>query len=146
MHRIVSLLLIPLCLMGQFFCPHSHVGTVVDEPIEHSSRPHVHLSASYDHQRHHQVADHCHDGEDPVAPETASPLTDHDRDALYLADSTCDSRILVVRQMVDFPPASGVWSAVPTPTPQCASIEGIFNPLDPYGGLPIYLRIASLRI
>lgn len=153
MHRLVSLLLIPLCLMGQFFCPHSHHGTGVAEPSGHSARPHIHLSGGHDHHHGHPHRHHSHgesdDADHPAestVPESASPLTDHDRDALYLVNSSCDSRLSAVRVIVDFSPASGFWAFAPMPLLSPLSTAGAFDPPDRYGGLALYLRVSSLRI
>ncbi len=152
MQKLVSLLLIPLCLMGQFFCPHSHHGTGVAEPSGHSARPHIHLSGGPDHRHGHTHHHHGHRDSDadhaaePTDHESATPLTDHDRDALYFSCPACDSRIVVAKQTLEFPPAAALWSS------DCASIQphqslaAHFDPPDESWGLPLYLRISSLRI
>lgn len=153
MHRLLSLLLIPTCLMGQLFCPHSHVGTGVAEPQGHAVRPHIHLSGGHDHchgrpHRHHsdQGIEHSHHAAEAAVPESASPLTDHDQDALYFTCHTCDSRIVVAKQTLDFPPAVGLGKSAGKLGLQQWSIADHFDPPDEHGGLPLYLRISSLRI
>ena len=90
MRRFISLLLIPMFVLGQVL-PHSHAGSDIVAPDEHADRPHIHLSVHHHHHGehaehgHHGTDDHEHDG-DHGTPQDSS--TEHDSDAIYLID--CD--------------------------------------------------------
>lgn len=156
MRRFVSLLLIPLYLIGAPM-PHSHCGTGVVEPNNHATQPHLHLAGGHDHSHSHSAShghqhsaalDH-HDDEDSGSTgsePSVTPRTDHDADALYLTDQTSDGR----RHVVEPPTGAFALQAIVVDDDrlgrQKAHFKWAWPPPDADGGLPIYLRISSLRI
>ena len=158
MRRFVSLLLIPLCLFGAPM-PHSHHGTSVAEPNNHAMQPHLHLAGGHNHghphsashgHRHSAALDHHHDHEEDSGATGSdpgvAPLTDHDADALYLTEQTSDGR----RHVVEPPTGAYAMQAIVVDDDrlgrQEAHLKWAWPPPDADGGLPIYLRISSLRI
>ena len=162
MNRFVSLLLIPIFMLGHVL-PHSHAGTSVVEPNGHSLRPHIHLSSDHHHDDHHHDDhddddhdddDHEHhhagdqsDGEhsETAATATLSVPTDHDSDAVYFSDSDWTASRTVATTLVDS--ATVAWTSL-APSFDCDSRPGCRcgDPPDRYAGLPIYLLTASLRL
>lgn len=148
MRQILSLLLVPLCLLGQMVCPHAHCGTEVTESLAHSARPHIHLSGGHEDchglAHGHRDQDHSNSDEKPFWSE--SPLTDHDHGVLYLTCHDFGSRIVVAKQTIDLAPL-----AVLSPTTAKLDSElhcrfvSCKSPPEP-GGLAIYLRDSALRI
>jgi hypothetical protein len=59
MQRLVALLLIPLCALGQLFCTHSGSSNEAN----HGVRPHIHLAGL-----------HCHSHPLPVVPSGHAPV------------------------------------------------------------------------
>jgi len=159
MRRFVSLVLISLCLVGQSWS-HSHTEYGMSEPDGHSAQPHIHLRGEHRHEHghhhghthkashHHGPAapDRRHGANDPAVPKIDVPLTDHDQDAVYLVDLAYDGRCHVLPLTVDSTRLAGTWSIVPALRPLFPTSAGVFDLPDPYGGLPIFLRTASLRI
>lgn len=147
MNRFVSLLLIPLFVLGQVL-PHSHAGSGVVEPDDHSARPHVHLSHS--HHEHGDGHEHGHEHDTVVSSLdgfTATPHSaNHDHDAVYFAASTVfASRAVVATQfewstMLDLPLPSTLAIG------ELRSCSRISDPPDRCSPIPIYLLVASLRL
>ncbi|WP_146531604.1 hypothetical protein [Novipirellula artificiosorum] len=145
MNRFVSFLLIPMFLLGQAL-PHSHAGSAVVEPDDHSLRPHFHLAHS-----HHDDAlehGHQHDAEVVSLAGLGENLhsSNHDHDAIYVAASTFSTnRAVVATQsdwltMLDLPlPFTMVVGDLRT----CSRIS---DPPDRCSPIPIYLLVASLRL
>ena len=150
MSRLISLLLIPLIVLGQGL-PHAHAEDGMCVPSDHGSRPHIHWDLGH----HHDCHDHDDCGEhgpestnDHEDPDLASsPPSDHDSTAIYLASGTfCLVRVddspdlgsLIVYTLAASPLVTdGLhWSS--THAPRAAP-----NRL---AKLPIYLAIASLRL
>jgi hypothetical protein len=151
-NRLLSLLLIPMFVLGQMM-PHSHAGSGMVEPDDHASRPHVHLSVDHSH---HHGDDHDHaDGEhndDAVNNEADSHGNtgyslprEHDADAIYLGHSIALVARSAAPHPVDFSDCG--WAEEYQRDPR-ASLPEILRSTAPerYGGLPIYLLVASLRL
>ena len=151
MNRFLSVLLIPLFVLGQAL-PHSHAGSGMVEPVDHAARPHLHLFLGHspDHT-HHDDGDHDRDhGEqvdsvDSTSVHFLSTHDDHDSDAVYLVKSdTSLSRSLSVERAgcpiaFDFVELCFDW-------PKGLAF-GFANLLpDRPAGLPIYLLVGSLRL
>lgn len=159
MQRIVSLLLLPLCMLDGLFCPHVHVGLGADAPERHSARPHIHLSGGHhhapmrspgDHHRHgdherHGI-DHAHAAQEPASPGATSPLTNHDQDALYVAGPAGDGRPVVGNQTLSSLSTAFSRDCAGALNPRLRACAELSHPPDKYGGLPLYLRVSSLRI
>ncbi len=152
MNRFVSLLLIPMFMLGHVL-PHSHVGGSIVEPNGHSLRPHIHLSSDH-HHHHDDVDDHEHrqagDQADAEHSQTAvaaslSVPIDHDSDAVYLAAANWTASRTIVTTQADS--ATLDWTTL-APLVDRDSCPGclIGHQPDRYAGLPIYLRTASLRL
>ncbi|MGB7324810.1 MAG: hypothetical protein WBD31_08050 [Rubripirellula sp.] len=149
MNRFVSLLLIPMFMLGHAL-PHSHAGTAVVEPDGHSLRPHIHVSGGHhhDHDDHDHGHHHAGDPSQTECPEDAGTNsllapTDHDSDAIYLVDSDWTMSRTVAAPRVDL--VTGAWS-MPAPSVTRAQLRVGDDPPDRYAGLPIYLLTASLRL
>lgn len=149
MSRLVSLLLIPLCLLGQPM-PHAHSGSDANTPKDHDARPHVHIGGGHSHSHgkaHHHgaAAGHHHDDDGPVQ-NAVSSLADHESDALYLSDFRADGSLKKVQSPTDAIPLSVVWELVWPVVQSESPCWNVMQPPDPFGGMPVYLRTASLRI
>jgi len=151
MNRFVSLLLIPMFMLGHAL-PHSHAGTGVVEPDGHSLRSHIHVSGGHHHDHDDDGHDHHHAG-DPSQPERSEDAgantllvpIDHDSDAVYLVDSDWTLSRTVAAPRVDL--VTVAWSS---PAPSINRVGRLVcrfgDPPDRYAGLPIYLLTASLRL
>lgn len=164
MKQLVSLLLIPMIVLGQAM-PHSHAGTGVAESDDHASRPHLHLSIGHSHHHDADHADHEHDHgtikteADDFASSGYSLPIEHDSDAIYLAQHIASHIRSVAKHHVDtgdcvfaetldwnhrtYSPK--VLSSV-TPDRYAATAERYAATAERYAGPPIYLLVASLRI
>lgn len=153
MNRIVSLLLIPLLMLGHVL-PHSHVGTGTDQPDDHAARPHIHLAShdsgtdSHEHaevSEDHEHGDSIHQNSDAIAnSDGISGRNDHDDDAIYLANSPSTFGRSVGTKQIDLPVAFVV-------ADQCLAQSQTHQPqrvIPPQrsSSLPIYLLTASLRL
>ena len=151
MTRLVSLLLVPFFVLGPAL-PHSHAGTGVVEPDGHSIRAHVHLSGSHHHDHdgdehgHHQSGDQADASGSKTATSAAfSVSTDHDSDAIYLADTNWTASRTVAAPPVHS--AILIWTSLAPSVNRDARIGCRFgHPPDRYARLPIYLLTASLRL
>ncbi|WP_068138662.1 hypothetical protein [Roseimaritima ulvae] len=159
MNRVVSLLLIPMFLLGQCSA-HAHGGSGVSGSETHGQRPHLHVGAisgqsQEPHPRGHQNAhgdEPSHDHGHPHAGvefNTANSLLsnhrDHDADAIYFAGGvTVSGRIDKVNDPCPVVLAS-MWCCDEL-KPSTAVDSASCNPPDRYGNLPIYLQTASLRL
>ncbi len=152
MRRFVSVLLIPLCLFGALM-PHSHHGTSEVNPNSHATQPHLHFAVGHIHghshfvfrgHQHSTVLDHHHaeKGGSAGGNRDVAPLSDHDADALYLTDQTSDGR----RQVVEPTNTFAMQADDERLGRREANRKWAWPPPDAEGGLPIYLRISSLRI
>jgi len=149
MYRVVSLLLIPMFMLGHVL-PHSHAGTGVVEPGEHSIRGHIHLVGGHHHDQDGENHEHHHGdqsdatGSKAATSATFSATTDHDSDAVYLAENHWTSSRTTVPQVDS---AVLVWTSF-SPSVERDSRMGcrFGDPPDRYAGLPIYLLTASLRL
>lgn len=144
-------------LMLGHVLPHSHAGTGVVEPDGHSLRSHIHISDRHHHDHdssihadsghhHHHAGDQSEaDSSETVAGDTLSVPTDHDSDAVYLADTYWTVSRTVVAPQIDS--ATLVWASVAPPVNRDGrTADRIGDPPDRYAGLPIYLLTASLRL
>jgi len=153
MKRLVSLLLIPMFMLGQPL-PHSHAGAGVDQPDDHAARPHVHL-AQQDHHHGHSHAepemeadDHRDDSGVSDADEGIAAifgLNGHDDNAFYLANLTLSHHRL------SFGGEQNHFAVVQYNVPEyfgCRPMSGpqFLVPSQRYSSLPIYLLMASLRL
>lgn len=154
MNRFLSLLLIPLLMLGHVL-PHSHDGIGMEQVDGHAARPHIHLTSHHHHGHSHEHAQVSDEHEHGYAIHQKcdaelhrlgiSGLVDHDSDAVYLAsaslayvrlsgiDSPSSDLVAVVSEhslIVDFPTTRPV-SAIP---------------LRRSSSLPLYLLTASLRL
>jgi hypothetical protein len=145
MNRLISLLLIPLFMLGQPL-PHSHAGTGIIEPDGHSIRPHIHVAGGHSHD----TSDHHHvhagqsaaDGVVVAVAETAP--TDHNSDAIYLVDGKWTASRTVVVSKIVF--AELAWTSLAPVNREVDHACRFSDPPDRYAGLPIYLLTASLRL
>lgn len=160
MRRVISLLLMPFCLIGQGV-PHTHWGTGVCEPHDHASRSHVHLHGavqdnhSHGHHAHHHganIAAHHHDDDDaetlPTLP-AFTTIADHDADAFYVNGNTPTNGRRPADQIASTDDlAASVFSHTRLTDPHCARLGRCFGVAPPgsAGHLPLYLANASLRI
>ena len=172
MRKLVSLLLIPLAVLGQCL-PHSHAGVGAHAPDDHSSRPHIHLSGGHQHDSldddHHQTERH-HDGrsddeqghhrtdfgdanfeipqwvQPSVAPRSDFAVpTDHDSDAIYFADPSCAVKLadsVPYDDLMDF----GWGRSTPFVLGNAGIRNRISHPPDRYASLPIFLTVSSLLL
>lgn len=156
MRLIVSLLLIPMLLFGPPM-PHVHGGSDVELPEAHHQRPHIHVGWGHHHvdadgHHHHGQHSHHHHGDDEQSDDPIDSMTaslsihfDHDSDAVYLASSDWS----VSRSLSTENGESQISAAVACLRPSCCSerrlTAKIWKP-DQGPGLPVYLRIASLRL
>ena len=146
MCKFVSLLLIPLIVLGQSL-PHSHTGTGVAEPNGHSQRPHVHF-----HSHDHLAKAHTHHNHKPSSKdkksrhcELVAPLADHDSDAIYLSATTKLIRTYP-SIVIDFLVADS--AAYPIIEVFCRDqcLYRSADPPDKHSGLPFYLLNSSLLL
>jgi hypothetical protein len=73
-------------------------------------------------------------------------LTNHDHDALYVTGLAGDGRSAAGKQPLSFP-ASVPWlQCVGVGKPRPGACADRTDPPDVPGGLPLYLRVSSLRI
>lgn len=146
MHRLITLLLIPIFLLGRPM-PHSHAGTGIAEPNGHNLRPHIHLHSDHhwhdhDHQSHDRSSDKAGEQEHSV---DLLLVAEHDADAVYFVSETCSewkqSGASIVQTL-------GVTSfnVVPARRPERECRYHQWHPPDFSGELPIYLLTASLRL
>ncbi|QDS92422.1 hypothetical protein FF011L_11650 [Roseimaritima multifibrata] len=152
MNRILSLLLIPLFMLGHIL-PHSHAGVGVDEAHGDAYRPHIHVSSGHhDGHNHHAAGEHHHAG-DHTAPESApasatlvlTAPVDHDFGAIYIADTDWTTIRTTAAPTVASVPS--VWGSLAFSLDlDSCSIGRWDEPVDHYGRLPIYLLTASLRL
>ncbi len=144
MSRVVALLLIPLCLLGQPM-PHAHSVAEHDQRSKHDGRAHIHLGHSH-HHGHHAHGDHHHHG-DEAPLQSVSELPEHDADAIFLGDFHASGSL----KKVDVPQCplmtALLWSWL---TPILVDVDQhssyVLSPPDPLGGTPVYLKTTSLRI
>jgi len=151
-NRVLSLLLIPLFMLGQAM-PHSHAGTGVFESEDQASRPHVHLSV--DHSHHHGDDQGHADNEQNDKPVTSE--ADSRGSSAYLLPCGYDAGAIYVGQnfasidrssapisidVGDFGSVIEFWGDLGVPTP--ASLRPAWS--ERHAGLPIYLLVASLRL
>ena len=144
MSRLVALLLIPLCLLGQAM-PHSHAGSRSGEPEDHGDRPHVHLGHHHGHS-HECDHRHHHDDEECPAGNRVCSGTDHDSDAVYLGDFLASVSLKTVSAPAAASIVAALWSTCVPVVPAVTVCRYLAAPPDPSGGLPVYLRTTSLRI
>jgi hypothetical protein len=170
--HVISLFLMPLMLANQGPClAHTHHASLT-EPLDHASRPHIHLAChghndavqSHDHaaaHTHDHHADHSHhsaqqpdEGADEWAsesPQAGSSAPEHEHDAVYFAVTTpitSKADWNGGRRADDQP--FGWMLYVPSPDE-----DNVFLRLGPRTGLPtalmdadcpIFLRTLSLRL
>lgn len=152
MYRCVSLILIPMFLLGHGL-PHSHTGSSVVEPNGHSLRPHVHVFSGH----HHSHDDEEHGDEEHsdsrldaklAATGASAYLTvpsDHDSDAIYCSTAGWTVSRSIAKTQLDCP--TPVWT-LPSLSivPVLRTGYRFQSLLDRYAKQPIYLLIASLRL
>ena len=138
MSRLIVILLIPLCLIGQPL-PHAHGKARAGDSSDYAARPHVHL--------HHlslvcglQGCRHC-EGADSVS---ASP--EHDRDAIYLGDFHADGslkKVSLVDSAILLVPA---WDCLLPGGPLAGTAARVVSTRTSLNDTPIFLLTGSLRI
>lgn len=164
-HRLVCLLLVPGMLVSQCVSlTHSHAGSDVTEPEDHSSRPHFHTHGhSHTHHdlghNHQESVGHSHDGnsncehasgdQEVHLPTAIASKDNHDADAAYLSD------------VVDLSRGKRGKDAINVGSPTCVSISrrrlivgGSAGASPRFGqpqsvfdaSCPTYLRTLSLRL
>lgn len=164
MCQLVSLVLIPLLLVGQSVgLAHTHHGTGIAETEDHAVRPHFHTHGAKGHRHtHHRHGSTAASGVDwlkhhrhgkshgtPQAPDWHS-IDDHDDDAVYvlmavtwgvgrrLAADDCVVRSVIAH---DAKTTEKAWVS--------ATNDGLVLGLPPpvlLSRIPLYLRNLSLRI
>jgi hypothetical protein len=158
MGRIVSLLLIPMFMLGQAL-PHSHAGSGVAEPECHSRRPHVHLDFDHhhasdgdDHDHHHASDDHGHhhsgqqgDTSDTDSSAAFSIPLDHDSGAVYFTQTDWTTTRTVASLKVDS--SDLLWTSIASLFVCDPRMRNrLSDPPDRYWPRPIYLLTASFRL
>lgn len=100
MLRGLTIFLIPALLVSQSFVAvsHSHEGTLMVQPEDHSSRPHVHLCGT--HSDHDLKSQHSHQGDqqDPGAAVVAD--LEHDADAIDVDATSSMSREIRAQKLI----------------------------------------------
>ena len=149
MRCTISLILIPFCLLGQPM-PHSHFGLSTAESKGHSERPHIHVCGGHRHDHGSNGHTHTHHShprsESPLIPTDRGHEPDHDHDAVYLSNCIYDARFPVVQRTSDAITLIGMWITTSDLGQLRISCDCAIDHRDPYGGVPLYLSIASLRI
>lgn len=160
-HRVVSLLLVPMLLLQGVSFAHSHDGTGVEEPDEHAQTRHLHcpLFGTHSHPHHHDGEHHHHDDQDDSDADAApqggddtsgqqAPARDHDDDAVYAPEAMTNS---VPGQQ--WSGSAGWFALVTTLGMVFTSIAPVPPPprthpppLLPFGDCPLYLRTLTLLI
>lgn len=147
MYRVVSSLLILLVLASQSFCAaHSHIGTSVVEPEEHSTRPHVHLHGGKHHHGQHSHRKHEDSREESLAIQSGNGLVDHDSNALYFPETTLVNDVNTVKlSNTESSVACVIYDESTVIVSSRIGLEGNLPP--PLSGLkcPLYLRTLSIR-
>ena len=147
MRLLVSLLLIPLFVLGQVL-PHSHAGTGISVPHDHASRPHIHL---HGHDHHHDHGHHDEHGDDEKeesgndSDDLLTESSDHDSDAVYLPESDWTVSRKVPHQM-DLSFVVLAYEDCHKPFVVEGRLQAAFHPPDRESTLPVYLLTASLRL
>lgn len=164
MRQLISLLLIPLAMLGQCL-PHSHLGSGAHSLDDHSPRPHIHLSGGHQHAS--PDGDHHHDGlvddgehhndidaanfelpqlvQTDRAPFSVSVPADHDSDAIYFADQSCAVKLtdsVPHDDSLDF----GWSKSTPFVLGNARIHNRISHPPDRFASLPIFLKVSSLLL
>lgn len=152
--RCTTTLLMLACLTSQLVVvPHSHGASGENQPCDHNTRPHVHVSW-FDHVDHSHDVGHTHrhecDGSHshPTSSDSNSGNDDHDSDAVYLPNDTGVSlpgksvvsleNLLVVSTLAI--------AAIPTPQAisECLADANSSDKCGP--ACPLYLALRALRI
>ena len=147
MRPFISLLLIPMLLVGHAL-PHSHSGSGIVVPDKRAHRPHIHLGIHHHHhdgdKHDHHLPDNENDGRDQGSH--VDSTTDHDSDAVYLADCDLAGNRMVDGLELDFLPAA--WISVDSITNMVSgrSLRAGDPPDRPIGALPVYLLTATFRL
>lgn len=164
MCRLVSLVLIPLLLVGQSVgLAHTHEGQGIAEPVDHAVRPHFHTHGAKGHRHHHHShanttanglgrVKHHDQGNVHESPQPASwrSMDDHDEDAVYV--STAVTLGIGRRLAADESMMRSIIShdaAMTDKTWERATGYGLVLGLPPpvsLSRIPLYLRNLSLRI
>ena len=161
MRSFISLLLIPLVMLGQPL-PHSHAGTNVVETSDHASRPHLHVAsghaphkhADHNHTNHsqrnssHWDGEHHHQHANSSVANTVAALsqsTEHDADAVYGAGTSCTVKRTPIRSDLSFVVIDREL-VVPLAMNDASPYSRTSDPPDRYAKLPLFLLIASLRL
>ena len=147
MRRLISLLLIPMFVLGQAL-PHSHAESGIIAPDKHGERPHVHVSVHH-HQHHgNEHGHHLPSPEDESSKQEShhDSTTDHESDAVYLVD--CDLAGDRSADSLDLNSLPLGWSIVDLTSDTVSGeyLEACDPPDKPPGALPVYLLTASLRL
>ena len=137
MRWFVSLLLIPMCLLGNPL-PHAHCGSGASGPADHAARPHIHLLGGHHPfhspmaQHRHGQAGHNHD-QPPSQASTVCPMGDHEADAFYLADWSTSLRSTAI----ELPAGSDGWAdcVCDVPKPDACSTSLFLTWRPPMAGL-----------
>lgn len=146
MSRVIALLLIPLCLLGQPM-PHAHADRSGKD--DHDARTHIHVGhvhPGHCHHHSHGGGHHHHHDAEPGLP-GLSDLPDHDADAVFLGDFRSGGslrKVAVPQWNLDH---AAVWTRmVPIIADRNACCRYVLEPPDPSGGTPLYLQATSLLI
>lgn len=167
MRTLISIVLIPLCMLGQCL-PHSHTGVSAHSLDDHSSRPHVHLSGGHHHgpnddhhphdgpvnleQEHHHSAFGDDEIDQPCLVQSDSKPcaviavpADHDSDAIYFADPS-----YAVKLAGSVPKVDALDLACGSFSPRVLGGAGVHkrvgHPPDRFASLPIFLTVSSLLL
>lgn len=162
MRRIVPSILVLMQLAQGMAFSHSHVGTGVAEPAEHSQRPHFHFggfcSHRHDHEDEHSHPHHPHHHDDGQVPgeEPASdgqlpqiPPADHDSNAVYVSDGAVSDRAL---PRASSEPWHQLFLSIDTAIPRISTVPAVTPPQSlppPFPGqfsCPIFLQTLALLI
>ena len=89
MQKLLTHLLLTTALLATRVAPFCHAHESGEEPVGHDSRPHVHVHSHEHPHGHHAPHDHHNKklGADSGKSHPGNSASQHDDDAIYLADS-----------------------------------------------------------
>ncbi len=138
MSRLIVILLIPLCLIGQPL-PHAHGQARAGDSAEYAARPHVHF---------HQLSLVCGlDGcPDHGGTNSVSTTSEHDQDAIYLGDFRADGSLKKVSLVDSAILLAAAWDRHMPSGQLAGTLAQVVSTRAPLSDTPIFLLTGSLRI
>jgi len=144
MHRLLSLILIPLFVLGPAL-PHSHAGSETIAPDNHGSRPHVHLHGHDHHTHGDEHHHHHHDDDKSSESDPLSTSAEHDSDAVYFAASDQFPSRSISLQRIDLGQLQWLPAELNDQTSPATAFQ-VVDPPDRFPTLPVYLLNRTLRL